>query len=307
MVPHFREFFRGGTPPMDSLLDLHAFTCIAEAQSLSGAAVVMGVTPSAVSKRLTRLEKRLGVQLVHRTTRQFRLTEDGRVFFERCKDILSKLREAEREVVRGRDQVHGTVRVASTPELICRVLVPALPKLLQAWPQLEVELRASELAINPLTERIDVSLFYGQPSEASLRQRLVTTSAFSMFASPSYLAEHGTPKSPRELASHVALMMTEPEPPFDWAFPDAPEGVTPRKRLFANSSVALMEMAEQGLGIARLPLLFAQPSVKRGRLVSLLGKDVEGELSLYARYPPADATSPRVRAIIDWMSDAFAG
>lgn len=102
--------------------------------------------------------------------------------------------------------------------------------------------------------------------------------------------------------------MTEPEPPFEWTFPDgAPEGVTPRKRLFANSSVALMEMAEQGLGIARLPLLFVQPSLKRGRLVSLLGNHVEGELSLYARYPPADATSPRVRAIIDWMSEAFSG
>lgn len=292
---------------MDSLLDLHAFTCIAEAQSLSGAAVVMGVTPSAVSKRLTRLEKRLGVQLVHRTTRQFRLTEDGRVFFERCKDILSKLREAEREVVRGRDQVHGTVRVASTPELICRVLVPALPKLLEAWPHLEVELRASELAINPLTERIDVSLFYGQPSEASLRQRLVTTSPFVMVASASYLSGHGTPKSPRELSAHVALMHTDAQPPFEWAFPDAaPEGVTARKRLFANSPVALLEMAEQGLGIARVPLLFAQPSVRRGRLVQVLGNHVEGELSLYARYPPADATSPRVRAIIDWMGEAVA-
>jgi DNA-binding transcriptional LysR family regulator len=137
---------------------------------------------------------------------------------------------------------------------------------------------------------------------------LVTTSTFSMVASPGYLAEYGTPKSPRELSAHVALMQTEPDAPFEWAFPDAaPEGVTPRKRLFANSSVALMEMAEQGLGIARLPMLFAQPSVKRGRLVPVLGNHVDGELSLYARYPPSDATSPRVRAIIDWMSEAFAG
>lgn len=292
---------------MDSLLDLHAFSCIAEAQSLSGAAIVMGVTPSAVSKRLTRLEKRLGVQLVHRTTRQFRLTEDGRVFFERCKDILGKLRDAEREVVRGRDEVHGTVRIASTPELVCRVLVPALPKLLADWPELEVELRASEVAINPLTERIDVSLFYGQPLEVSLRQRLVTTSRFAMFASPRYLSAHGTPRTPKDLSGHVGLMPAEPSPPFDWDFGAAlREVATPTKRLFANSTVALMEMAEHGLGIARLPLLFAQPVVRAGRLVTLLADACEGELSLYARYPPADATSPRVRAIIDWMTDALA-
>jgi len=292
---------------MDSLLDLHAFTCIAEAQSLSGAAVVMGVTPSAVSQRLTRLERRLGVQLVHRTTRQFRLTEDGRVFFERCKDILVKLRDAEREVVRGPDEVHGTVRIASTPELVCRVLVPALPKLLADWPEFEVELRASEVAINPLTERIDVSLFYGQPLEVSLRQRLVTTSRFAMFASPRYLSAHGTPRSPKELSGHVGLMPAEPAPPFEWDFGPALRDVaTPTKRLFANSTVALMEMAEFGLGIARLPVLFAQPVVRAGRLVPLLAEVCDGELSLYARYPPADATSPRVRAIIDWMSEALA-
>jgi DNA-binding transcriptional LysR family regulator len=292
---------------MDSLLDLHAFTCISEAQSLSGAAIVMGVTPSAVSKRLTRLERRLGVQLVHRTTRQFRLTEDGRVFFERCKDILGKLREAEREVVRGRDEVHGTVRIASTPELVGRVLVPALPTLLADWPELEVELRASEVAINPLTERVDVALFYGQPLAVSLRQRLVTTSRFAMFASPRYLSAHGTPRSPRELSGHVGLMPAALTPPFDWDFgPGHRDEVTPTRRLVANSTVALMEMAEHGLGIARLPVLFAQPVVRAGRLVPLLAEACAGELSLYARFPPSDAISPRVRAIIDWMSDTLA-
>jgi DNA-binding transcriptional LysR family regulator len=199
------------------------------------------------------------------------------------------------------------VRIASTPELVGRVLVPALPRLLADWPQLEVELRASEVAINPLTERVDVALFYGQPLAVSLRQRLVTTSRFAMFASPRYLSAHGTPRSPRELSGHVGLMPATPTPPFDWDFgPEHRDGVTQTKRLFANSTVALMEMAEHGLGIARLPVLFAQPIVRAGRLVPLLAEACEGELSLYARYPPADATSPRVRAIIDWMAGALA-
>lgn len=288
---------------MDSLLDLHAFTCIAEAQSLSGAAVVMGVTPSAVSKRLTRLERRLGVQLVHRTTRQFRLTEDGRVFFERCKDILVKLRDAEREVVRGRDEVEGTVRVAATPELVYRVLVPGLPKLLEAWPQLEVELRASEVAINPLTERVDVALFYGPPAEVSLRQRLVVTSRFALFAAPRYLATHGTPRTPAELSRHLALMPTEPSAPFEWDFGGA--FAAPPRRLWANSLVALMEMAEQALGLARLPTLLVREAVAAGRLVPVLAEASQGELALYARFPPGDSTSPRVRAIIDWVADAL--
>lgn len=290
---------------MDSLLDLHAFTCIAEAQSLSGAAVVMGVTPSAVSKRLTRLEKRLGVPLVHRTTRQFRLTEDGRMFFERCKDILGKLREAEREVVRGRDEVHGTVRIASTHELVCRVLVPALPTLLAAWPNLEVELRSSEVAINPLTERIDVALFYGQAAEVSLAQQVVATSRFALYASPAYLAQAGTPRQVSDLSAHTALLPTDAEPPFEWAFTgEAREGLTPARRLFASSAFALLEMAERGMGLARLPAVFAAPSVRAGHLVPLLSDRCEGELALTARHPPSDGTSPRVKAIVEWMRAA---
>jgi DNA-binding transcriptional LysR family regulator len=287
---------------MDSLLDLHAFTCIAEAQSLSGAAIVMGVTPSAVSKRLTRLERRLGVQLVHRTTRQFRLTEDGRVFFERCKEILARLRDAEREVVRGREQVHGTVRVASSPELICMVLVPSLPRLLAAWPQLEVELRASDTAINPLTQRIDVALFHGQPQEASLMQRLVGTSPFLTVASPAYLSANGTPRTPRELDAHVALLPSEPSAPFEWDFGDAfRELPPPKRRLFANGGATLVQMALEGLGLARVPRRYVTRWLERRDLVPVLEPYTQGELALYARYPPADATSPRIRAVLDWM------
>jgi DNA-binding transcriptional LysR family regulator len=290
---------------MDSLLDLHAFTCIAEAHSLSGAALVMGVTPSAVSKRLTRLERRLGVQLVHRTTRQFRLTEDGRVFFERCKEILGRLRDAEREVVRGREQVHGTVRVAASHELVCLVLVPALSRLLTAWPELEVELRASDAPINPLTQRIDVALFHGQPQEVSLRQRLVGTSPFVTVASPAYLSASGTPRSPRDLDAHVALLPSEPVAPFEWYFGEAfRELPPPRRRLFATSGAALVQMSLEGLGLARVPRRFVTRWLDDGRLVTVLEPYTTGALSLYARYPPADATSPRVRAVLDWMAEA---
>lgn len=290
---------------MDSLLDLHAFTCIAEAHSLSGAAIVMGVTPSAVSKRLTRLERRLGVQLVHRTTRQFRLTEDGRVFFERCKEILGRLRDAEREVVRGREQVHGTVRIAASADVICLVLVPALPKLLASWPELEVELRASDAPINPLTQRIDVALFHGQPQEASLMQRLVGASPFITVASPAYLSVHGTPRSPRELDAHVALLPSEPVAPFEWDFGEGfRELPPPRRRLFANSGAALVQMALEGLGLARVPRRFVARWLDGRALVPVLDTFTSGELSLYARYPPADATAPRVRAVLDWMVGA---
>ncbi|MCU0697847.1 MAG: LysR family transcriptional regulator [Myxococcaceae bacterium] len=293
---------------MDSLLDLHAFTCIAEAQSLSGAAIVMGVTPSAVSKRLTRLERRLGVQLVHRTTRQFRLTEDGRVFFERCKEILARLRDAEREVVRGREEVHGTVRIAAAPELVSLLLVPALPRLMASWPQLEVEFRVSEAPINPLTQRIDVALFPGQPQEVSLMQRLIGTTPFVTVASPAYVSAFGAPRSPRDLEAHVALLPSDPQPAFEWNFGDAfRDWPPPRRRLFANSPLVLLRMATEGLGLARLPRRLIQALLADRALVPVLEPYTEGELSLYARYPPADATAPRVRALLDWMASAFTG
>jgi LysR family transcriptional regulator for bpeEF and oprC len=288
---------------MDSLLDLHAFTSIAEAQSLSGAAIVMGVTPSAVSKRLTRLEQRLGVQLVHRTTRQFRLTEDGRVFFERCTEILARLREAEREVVRGREQVHGMVRIAAAPDLITHLLVPALPVLLAQWPDLEVELRSSDVPINPLTQRIDVALFYGQPQEVSLMQRLLATTPFVTVAAPTYLATHGTPTSPRDLHAHVALFPSDPVAPFEWDFGKGFEELPPpKRRLFANSPGALIHMAREGLGLARAPRRFVSRLLEVGELVMVLEAHTTGDLSFYARYPPSDATAPRLRAVLDWMA-----
>jgi DNA-binding transcriptional LysR family regulator len=288
---------------MDSLLDLHAFTSIAEAQSLSGAAIVMGVTPSAVSKRLTRLEQRLGVQLVHRTTRQLRLTEDGRVFFERCTEILARLREAEREVVRGREQVHGMVRIAAAPDLITHLLVPALPVLLAQWPDLEVELRGSDVPINPLTQRIDVALFYGQPQEVSLMQRLLATTPFVTVAAPTYLATHGTPTSPRDLHAHVALFPSDPVAPFEWDFGKGFEELPPpKRRLFANSPGALIHLAREGLGLARAPRRFVSRLLEVGELVMVLEAHTTGDLSFYARYPPSDSTAPRLRAVLDWMA-----
>lgn len=288
---------------MKSLVDLAIFVRVVESKNLSEAARGLGLTPSAVSKRLARMEERLGVTLVHRTTRSVSLCEDGRVFYERSKRILADVSEAEDAVMGGRDGVRGRVRLSLPCSLARPLLGSHLPTLLEAHPQLCLDVSLLETSLDPMRDGVDVVVSWERHADASLLQRRLTTSPVRVFAARRYLARRGVPRSPAALAQHDCLTAPSEKA---WRFTDGGRTVSVpvSSRVACASADALRELTVAGLGLAQAPELVMGTPLPKG--VEAVLDDFAGEeRPLYARCAPAHPLSARVRAVMDWLADAF--
>jgi DNA-binding transcriptional LysR family regulator len=290
---------------MKSLVELAVFVRVVESENLSGAARALGITPSAVSKRLSKLEERLGVTLLHRTTRNVSLSEDGRLFYERCKRILADVHDAERALAHGRTEVRGTVRLAVPCAVAREVLVARLPQLLSSNPDLTLELSTPEHDADPMKDEVDVALTWGRPPDSALIQRKLTTSRVKVYGATSYLARRGVPRTPEALLEHDCLVAGGAEKgwPFRVSGRDVVVPVT--SRLWCTSADAVKELVLAGLGLAREPELLMQGAVARGLVSSVLDEYGVDEVPLVARCAPSQPLSPRVRVVMDWLVDAF--
>jgi LysR family transcriptional regulator, regulator for bpeEF and oprC len=305
LCARFKECVRTGFVTMKSLVELAVFVRVVESRNLSGAARALGITPSAVSKRLSKLEERLGVTLLHRTTRNVSLSEDGRLFYERCKRILADVQDAERAVAHGRTEVKGIVRLAVPCVVAREVLVGRLPQLLSANPDLTLELSTPEHDADPMKDGVDVALTWGRPPDSALIQRKLTTSKVKVYGATSYFARRGVPKTPEALLQHDCLMAGGAEK--GWHFRSAGrEVVVPVKsRLWCTSPDAVKELVLAGLGLAREPELLMQSAVAQGLVTSVLDDYAFEEVPLVARCAPSQPLSPRVRVVMDWLVDVF--
>lgn len=295
---------------MDSLSGMDVFVQVAEARSLSVAARHLGVTPSAVSKTLSKLEARLGVRLLNRTTRQVSLTEDGRSFLERCRRILAEVRDAEAAVSRSRLEPGGRVRVSCPAGIFRRFLQPRLPTLLERFPQLGLDLSLRDAWVDPMTESLDLSVGFSRASESPLVQKRLATWRLRLVAAPGYLARRGTPKTVEALSGHDLLAWLDDWRAADWRLRTGPgsnamTAVSTVGRVGSSSLDVLRELALEGRGIARLPEGLVAEDLKKGALTALLDDACTEEVSLLALYPPSDPLAPRVRATLDWMAEAF--
>ena len=290
---------------MKSLVELAVFVRVVESHNLSGAARALGITPSAVSKRLSKLEDRLGVTLLHRTTRNVSLSEDGRVFYDRCKRILADVHEAERAVAHGRTEVRGLVRLAVPCAVAREVLVAKLPALLSANPDLSLELSTPEHDVDLMKDGVDVALTWGRPPDSALIQRKLTSSKVRVYGAASYLARRGVPKTPEALVEHDCLAAGGGEK--GWHFKSAGRDVVVpiKSRLLCTSPDAVKELVLAGLGLAREPELLMQGAVGNGFVKSVLDEFAAEEMPLLARCAPSQPLAPRVRAVMDWLVDVF--
>lgn len=287
---------------MKSLVELAVFVRVAESKNLSGAARSLGITPSAVSKRLSKLEDRMGVTLLHRTTRNVALSEDGRLFYERCKRILDDVRQAELAVMHGKTEVRGRVRLAVPCTVARQVLATRLPALLDAHADLALDLVLSEGDVDPMKDAVDVALGWGRPVDSSLIQRKLTTSAVRVFGAKTYLSRRGTPKRPEDLAQHECLLASPGEK--SWLFRDGARDleVPVRSRVHCSSPDGVKEFVQTGLGLCREPELL-MGSVDG--LDTVLDDFVAEERPLFARCAPGQPLSPRVRVVMDWLVESF--
>ena len=292
---------------MDTTNDMRAFVRVVEHQSFSAAAVVLGLTPSAVSKLVSRLEDRLGVRLLHRTTRRLALTSEGEVYFARARQILADIEEAEAEVTRSRGSPRGRLHVHTSNAFGVHQLAPALPEFLMRYPDIEVELSITDRIVDLVGERADVAIRGGPIADTSLSARKIGEFERTICAAPSYLARRGVPRTPAELASHVCVVAAPMSSRWPFRTRTGLDLVEVMPRVTTDNGEAALRLALGGAGIARLADVIIGEPIRSGLLVPLLTDVHHTELlPLSAIYLAGRHRLPKVRVFLDFLVEQFA-
>lgn len=278
-----------------------------DAGSFSAAARQLRLTPSAVSKQITRLENRLGVRLLNRTTRRLNLTDEGRAFYERSKLILAEIDEVEQAITEAQSSARGKLRINAPVALGRRQIVPLLPRFMRQHPQVAIDLELTDRTINMLEEHVDVLVRAGAMSDSSLVARRLGSIRRVICASPEYLRKYGVPQHPDDLARHNCLLLNYATPLNEWLLhgPDGRRAVRVNGNFSANINGVLHSAVLAGIGVAMIASFIVAADFRAGRLVPVLA-DYPGEpMPLYVVYPHRRHLSPRVRAFVDFLVGEF--
>jgi DNA-binding transcriptional LysR family regulator len=292
---------------VDLLAAFRTFVRISETGSFSSVAREIGATQPAISRQIGALETHLGVRLLQRSTRRLTLTEDGRDFVARARAVLEAVDETEAAISRRRQSPSGLVRLGC-PAIFGRTyIVPHIGRLLDRYPELSVEIVASDDVVDMIQERLDITIRVGDVADSTLVARRIGSTISLPVASTEYLAEHGEPTHPRELASHACLIMTRRQRPGEWSFtgPDGPIVVQVGGRLRANSVEAILAAVIAGQGIAQVPLWMLREPIREGVVKPLLSDWKPRASPISAVYPSRRFLPPRTRAVIDYLVQEF--
>ncbi len=291
-------------PEANRFAELEMLVLVAERGSLSAAARQLGISPSAVSKTMSRLEARLGVQLLQRSTRRLQLTPEGAQLYERGKRVLADLDELE-ACVAVRSAPRGLVRINTSSSTGKMLLVPLVPRLLATHPGLSLEISLSDQIVDLVEAGIDIAIRWGQLPPSDMVARLLGRTRQVILASPAYLERMGRPGHPQELGRHVRLGWS-----YQRAIPHWPFVVDGRRVAVeigevvrVNDGDAMRELALAGAGLARLSLYHAWEDLRAGRLVPVLEDFNTGDLEpIHAVYlGKPDRLPPRTRAVLDFL------
>jgi len=296
---------------MKQLQGLLSFIEIADAGSLAAAARRLNVTPAAVSKNLLRLEEQLGVRLVQRSTRTLRLTAEGTGFLAKARDALRMLDEAVAEVSQAAEEPAGTVRVSVGVSFGRHWVLPALPALAQAHPQLRIEVDLDNLPVDLVARGYDIGIRGGAIKDSALVARRVCRLPLVLVASPAYLKRAGVPAGPSDLESHRCVQLRLADGALStWRF-RAPgqrreTAIVPRAAIVVDDAEALCDLALADAGIAQCGLLHVLPFLRTGRLKLLLvDRHDAGDREFVLLYPHRQYLAPRVRAVVDGLLAHF--
>ncbi|NGO66692.1 LysR family transcriptional regulator [Rhizobium daejeonense] len=283
--------------------EMMVFVRVVEAGSFSEAARLMLMTPSTVSKLIARLESRLGVRLIERSTRRLALTEEGQFYYERSQALLAQLDETEQQIAQGGAEAEGVVRITSSVSFGTTAVEPILPAFFEAYPNVIVDLSLSDEVVDLYLDRTDIAIRVGKLPDSNLMARKIGETKRCIVASPAYLKRHGTPVTPEELVHHNCLGFN-----FRRAMPVWPmrEGGRIVERmlsgsLLVNNGDTLRRMAIAGVGIIRLADYHLRGPIERGELVELLADSDIGVVDeVHALYRGSQFLPARVRAFLDF-------
>jgi DNA-binding transcriptional LysR family regulator len=283
------------------LQDLSLFVRVVEARSFSAVARARGLATSAVSKRVARLEERLGVRLLERTTRTVLSTEAGAAFYVRAVRILLDVDEAEREIAHFGGAPRGKLRVSAPVVFGERHVVPLLPAFLRRYPELRVDLSLNDRYVSLIEEQFDVALRIGALDDSSLTRVRLGAAASRVVASPRYLETAGVPGSPADLLRHNCVRYTNIPVAREWRFrgPSGAFSVPVGGSLELNHGGAMLEMAIAGAGIVRLPQFLVAEALAAGTLVAILDEFQVPPSSINLLFPTAAAAQLKTKAFVD--------
>lgn len=292
---------------MDRLDSIATFVRVAELASFTLAAQALGISRTVASDRVMALEARLGVKLLHRTTRRVSLTEAGVAYLDRARQALAVLEEAEAEAAHLTARPRGVLRVNAPVTFGFRHVAPAVASYLAANPDLGVELTLTDRMVNLLEEQVDVVVRVGRLVDSSLVARRLAPCRIVVCAAPSYIAARGMPLHPAELARHDCLSYAYAAEGDLWRFErdGQQEAVRVSGRVWSNNGDALYHAALEGLGILLNPTFIIGEALRDGRLVPVLPGWAAPALSVNAVYPPNRFLPAKTRGFIDHLAARF--
>ena len=288
-------------------LELAVFTSVVRLESFAGAAEAHALSASAVSRLIARLEEKLGVRLIQRTTRRLSLTEAGATFHARASRILSDLEEAEAEASASALRPRGTVRISAPVALGRRHLGAAVDDILKAFPELAIDLSLSDRFVDLVDEGFDLAVRTGALPDSRLVVRRLCANRRILVASPDYLRRRGRPAAAADLVRHDCLIFTALSRPREWRLsgPAGAADIAVGGPVSSNNGEFLIDLARRGKGIAFAATFVVHEALKAGDLVRVLPDHELEATSIFAAYPSSRQLSSKVRAVVDHLAQAF--
>jgi len=284
------------------------FVCVVENRSFSKAAEKLCVVRSAISSRISSLEKRLGVQLLTRTTRKISLTEDGHRFYENCLNILDSLNRAEQQTIKQHGNLSGNIRIATPLTFGIDYLSPVLNEFLNLHPNISLDLDLNDRIVNIMEEKVDLAIRIGILDDSTLVARRLSSSPRVILASPAYLEKHGIPNKPEELSQHMGIEYSYASKTKYWRFQDKGKNwlsVNISSRFKANNGDVLLHAAIDGLGVLISPTFICSDAINKKLLIPILTNYKLAHDIIYVLYPQQNYLPIRIRALIDFLIKKF--
>jgi DNA-binding transcriptional LysR family regulator len=293
---------------LDRLDEINAFVGVADARSFTQAARRLGVSSAQVSKLVARLENRLRARLLNRTTRDVSLTDTGRAYLERARGLLEEF-ESLQSSVRDENGPRGTLRISAPMSFGAAELTPALLAFAEAYPEVALDVSASDRMVNLVEEGFDVAVRIGELHDSSLVARKLAAVRLVVCAAPGYLARAGRPLVPEDLPQHEAILDHNMADLSLWRFGRGADrrDVRVHGRLRFSGARACVEAARAGFGLTFVPAFAAADDLRAGRLQALLCAFEPDPIHVHAVYPHARHLAPKVRAFVDFLARRYAG
>ena len=292
---------------MERLDDLEAFMAIVEKGSQAAASRHLRRPLQSLNRSLIALERAVGVELIKRTTRRSEPTEAGRIFYERIKPAIAEIIEARNEAANIRGEVSGSLKVGAPVLFASCYVAPIIARFLKLYPNVEIELKASDEQVDLLADGLDIAVRIGASADESLTARRLYALRVVTCGAPSYFAQYGTPKHPNELENHHCVLRAGADVVDKWPFRIGGKLQTVRVggRFRSNSAAAIRDVVSEGLGLAQLPLWQIREHVEQGTLAIVLPEFETEGMPIQLVWPPTRAPLERTRRFVDFLTNGL--